>query len=185
MNKNNNYPVKKINSFISDIPINEESRDNLFSLATSHDLAGLEDFITTNSISLNVKNNNNQTIIHVLLETNTIIDELELLRCIKFLIERGAPISSSDKFLLTPLFICIKKKYHNIFKYLLEKGASLDITTYNKQTVLHVLSQPEYVTYDENGIKNLIPEKLPKFDIEKYKEIKEEINKVLYNKKEK
>jgi hypothetical protein len=178
MNKNNNYPVKKINSFISDIPINEESRDNLFSLATSHDLAGLEDFITTNSISLNVKNNNNQTIIHVLLETNTTIDELELLRCIKFLIDRGANISSSDKFLLTPLFICIKKKYFKIFKYLLEKGASLDITTYNNQTVLHILSQPEYVTYDENGIKNLIPEKLPKFDIEKFNEIKTDINNV-------
>jgi len=176
MNKNINYPVKKINSFISDIPINEESRDNLFSLATSHDLAGLEHFITTNSISLNVKNNNNQTIIHVLLETNSTIDELELLRCIKFLIDRGAHISSTDKFLLTPLFICIKKNYLQIFNYLLDKDAYLEINTYDKLTILHEISKPKYITFNETGIKDLIPERLPKTEIiTKYNEVYEKI----------
>jgi ankyrin repeat protein len=121
-----NYPPKKINNFIPDIPINEDSRDKLFSLATSHNIGELQNFVTTNSISLNVKNNNNQTIIHVLLDTESTTDEKELLRCIKFLVERGASITSSDKFLLTPLFICIKKNYPEIFKYLYPLGYKLD-----------------------------------------------------------
>ena len=178
MNKYN-YSAKKINSFIPDIPINEESRDKLFSLAISHDLSGLEEFITTNSISLNVKNNNNQTIIHVLLDSENTTDEKELLRCITFLVDRGAYISSSDKFLLTPLFICIKKNYFDIFNYLLNNGASLNINTYDDLTVMHELAKSEHITYDANGIQSIIPEKLPKFDIEKYNEIKTKIDNIL------
>ena len=174
-----NYSAKKINSFIPDIPINEESRDKLFSLAISHDLSGLEEFITTNSISLNVKNNNNQTIIHVLLDSENTTDEKELLRCITFLVDRGAYISSSDKFLLTPLFICIKKNYSDIFSYLLKNGASLNINTYDDLTVMHELAKSEHITYDANGIQSIIPEKLPKFDIEKYNEIKTKIDNIL------
>ena len=175
-----NYPVKKINSFLPDIPINEESRDKLFSLAISHDLSGLEEFITTNSISLNVRNNNNQSIIHVLLDSENTTDEKELLRCITFLVDRGVYISSSDKFLLTPLFICIKKNYFDIFKYLLEKGANTNINTYDNITVMHELAKSEHITYDANGIQSIIPEKLPKFDMEKYNVIKTKIDNVLY-----
>jgi hypothetical protein len=175
-----NYPVKKINSFLPDIPINEESRDKLFSLAISHDLSGLEEFITTNSISLNVRNNNNQTIIHVLLDSENTTDEKELLRCITFLVDRGVYISSSDKFLLTPLFICIKKNYFDIFKYLLEKGANTNINTYDNITVMHELAKSEHITYDANGIQSIIPEKLPKFDMEKYNVIKTKIDNVLF-----
>ena len=178
MNKNN-YSVNKINSFIPDIPINEESRDNLFSLATSHKIEELEEFITSNSISLNVKNNNNQTIIHVLLDTENTTDEKELLRCIKFLVNRGAYISSSDNFLLTPLFICIKKNYLDIFTYLLDNEASLNINTYDNLTVMHVLAQSRYNTYDANGIQSIIPEKLPKITMEKYKIVYEEIQNAL------
>jgi hypothetical protein len=174
-----NYRVKKIDNFIPDIPINEDSRDNLFSLATSHDIGGLEEFITTNSISLNVKNNNNQTIIHVLLDTENTTDEKDLLRCIKFLVNKGAYISNSDNFLLTPLFICIKKNYPYIFNYLLNEGANTNINTYDNLTVMHVLAQPGYITYDANGIQSIIPDKLPKFDMEKYKIIYKEIEDVL------
>jgi len=174
-----NYRVKKIDNFIPDIPINEDSRDNLFSLATSHDIGGLEEFITTNSISLNVKNNNNQTIIHVLLDTENTTDEKDLLRCIKFLVNKGAYISNSDNFLLTPLFICIKKNYQYIFNYLLNEGANTNINTYDNLTVMHVLAQPGYITYDANGIQSIIPDKLPKFDMEKYKIIYNQIQDVL------
>ena len=178
MNKYN-YRVKKIDNFIPDIPINEDSRDNLFSLATSHDIGGLEEFITTNSISLNVKNNNNQTIIHVLLDTENTTDEKDLLRCIKFLVNKGAYISNSDNFLLTPLFICIKKNYLYIFNYLLNEGANTNINTYDNLTVMHVLAQPGHITYDANGIQSIIPDKLPKFDMEKYKIIYNQIQDVL------
>jgi hypothetical protein len=178
-----NYRVKKIDNFIPDIPINEDSRDNLFSLATSHDIGGLEEFITTNSISLNVKNNNNQTIIHVLLDTENTTDEKDLLRCIKFLVHKGAYISNSDNFLLTPLFICIKKNYSYIFNYLLNEGANTNINTYDNLTVMHVLAQPGYITYDANGIQSIIPDKLPKFDMEKYKIIYKEIEDVFKNNK--
>jgi hypothetical protein len=175
----NKYHTKKVSSFLPDIPINEESKDKLFSYATSHSLSELEEFITTNSISLHIKNNNNQTIMHILLQGESTTDEKELLRCIKFLVERGAPISSIDKFNLTPLFICIKKNYSIIFTYLLEIGASLDINTYDNLTVLHILSQPEHVTYDGNGIKDIVPIKLPEIEIEKYKEIDTKINEAL------
>ena len=170
-----NFPPKKFLSLIPDIPINEDSRDKLFSLATSHDIEELRNFITTNISLLNVKNNNNQTIIHVLLDTESTTDEKELLRCIKFLVEKGASITSSDKFLLTPLFICIKKNYPEIFKYLLEKGANSNIITYDNLTVMHVLAQSEHYIYKENGIKSIIPEKLPKITMEKYKFIHKQI----------
>ena len=175
----NKYYTKKVNNFLPDILINEESKDKLFNFATSHNLSDLEDFITTNSISLNVTYNNNQTIMHVLLEGESTTDEEELLRCIKFLVERGAPISSIDKFNSTPLFICIKKNYPLIFNYLLNEGASLDINTYDNLTVLHILSQPKYTLYDASGIQDLIPEKLPKMDMEKYKEDYKKINKAI------
>jgi hypothetical protein len=175
----NKYYTKKGNIFQPDIPINEESKDNLFSFATSHNLSELEEFISTNSISLDVTNNNNQTIMHAILEGESTTDEEELLRCIKFLVERGAPISSIDNLNLTPLFICIKKNYPLIFKYLLEIGASLDINTYDNLTVLHELSKPKHTTYDATGIQDLIPEKLPKMDMEKYKEVYTKINKII------
>ena len=158
------YHSKNINTFLA----NDDSKDKLFSLASLHNLSELENFITTNSISLNVKNDNNQTVMHVLLEAESITYENELLRCIKFLVERGAPVSSPDKSNLTPLFICIKKNYQLIFNYLLENGASLDINTYDNLTVLHVLSQPVHRTYDEKGIQNISPLKLPKIDSKEY-----------------
>lgn len=179
MNKN----LAKKNIFLPDIPINEESKDKLFSLVSSHNLSELEEFITTDSISLNVKNNNNESIIHILLKGESPTDEEELLRCIKFLVERGAPISSIDNENLTPLFICIKKKYSKIFKFLLDKGASLDINTNDDLTVLHVLSQPEYTTYNAKGIQELIPEKLPKITMEGYEQVyKDIVNKIDPNK---
>jgi hypothetical protein len=165
------YQPKKVTTFLPDIPINDESKDKLFSLASSHNLSELEEFITTDSISLNVKNNNNKSIMHVLLEAESTIDEEELLRCIKFLVERGAPISSIDNDNLTPLFICIKKKYSEIFKFLLEKGASLDINTNDDLTVLHALAKPEHITYDAKGIQSIIPEKIPKITMEGYEDV--------------
>jgi hypothetical protein len=63
---------------------------------------------------VNTKNDKNETITHVLLKGESTILEDELLRCIKFLVERGAPISSIDSYYLTPLFICIEKKYPKI-----------------------------------------------------------------------
>jgi hypothetical protein len=172
MYKNN---TRKVNNFLPDILINEESKDKLFSYASSHNFSELEEFITTNSISLEVKNNNNQSITHVLLLGESTIDENELLRCIKFLVERGAPISIIDNSNLTPLFICIKKNYPKIFKYLLEEGASLDINTYDNLTVLHEIVKPEYTTYDANGIQSIIPDKLPKITMEGYETVYKEI----------
>jgi hypothetical protein len=171
----NKYQPKKVNNFLPDIPINVDSKDKLFSLASSHNLSELEEFITTDSISLNVKNDKNQSIMHVLLEGDSPTDEEELLRCIKFLVERGAPISSIDNSNLTPLFICIKKKYSKIFKFLLEKGASLDINTNDDLTVLHEIAKPEHTTYDEKGIQDLIPEKVPKITMEGYEQVYKDI----------
>jgi hypothetical protein len=179
MYKNN---TRKVNNFLPDILINEDSKDKLFSYASSHNLPELENFITTNSISLEVKNNNNQSITHVLLLGESTIDENELLRCIKFLVERGAPISIIDNSNLTPLFICIKKNYPKIFKYLLDKGASLDINTYDNLTVLHEIVKPEYTTYDANGIQSIIPDKLPKITMEGYETVYTEILNVIENK---
>jgi hypothetical protein len=174
MNKYYNNTKKNIITTFN-IPINEESKDKLFSLATSLNLSELEEFITTNSISLHVKNNNNQSIIHVMLNAESTINEEELLRCIKFLVERGAPISSIDNFNQTPIFICIKKNYSQIFKYLLDNNASLDINTYDDITPMHIICHSQHETYNRKSIENLIPEKIPKIKMEKYKDIYDKI----------
>jgi len=177
----NKFQFKSSNNNPLQIPINENYKEKIFSLASSHELSELEDFITTNSISLKLKNDKNETITHVLLKGESTILEDELLRCMKFLVERGAPISSIDSYYLTPLFICIEKKYSKIFKYLLEKGASLDINTYDNLNILHTIAKPEHTIFDtkNGGIQDLIPEKLPKIKIEGYKEVYEKINKVI------
>ena len=177
----NKFQFKSSNNNPLQIPINENYKEKIFSLASSHELSELEDFITTNSISLKLKNDKNETITHVLLKGESTILEDELLRCMKFLVERGAPISSIDSYYLTPLFICIEKKYSKIFKYLLKKGASLDINTYDNLNILHTIAKPEHTIFDtkNGGIQDLIPEKLPKIKIEGYKEVYEKINKVI------
>ena len=184
MNKYYNNTKKNIITTFN-IPINEESKDKLFSLATSLNLSELEEFITTNSISLHVKNNNNQSIIHVMLNAESTINEEELLRCIKFLVVRGAPISSIDNFNQTPIFICIKKNYSQIFKYLLDNNASLDINTYDDITPMHIICHSQHETYNRKSIENLIPEKIPKIKMEKYKyiydKIKKNINLKIFN----
>jgi hypothetical protein len=91
----NKYQLSRNN--LPQIPINDDYRDKIFSLASSHELAELEDFITTNSISLKLKNDKNETITHALLKGESTTPENELLRCMKFLVERGAPISNIDK----------------------------------------------------------------------------------------
>jgi len=169
----------KLSKNLPQIPINENYKEKIFSLASSHELAELEDFITTNSISLKIKNEDNETITHVLLKGENTTPENELLRCIKFLVERGAPISSIDKDYLTPLFICIKKKYSEIFKYLLSQHANTDIKTYDNLNVLHEIAKPEHTIFDPKGIQDLIPERLPKITMEGYDDVYKEIqNKV-------
>ena len=166
----------KLSKNLPQIPINENYKEKIFSLASSHELAELEDFITTNSISLKIKNEDNETITHVLLKGENTTPENELLRCIKFLVERGAPISSIDKDYLTPLFICIKKKYSEIFKYLLSQHANTDIKTYDNLNVLHEIAKPEHTIFDvKSGIQDLIPERLPKITMEGYKDVYNEI----------
>jgi hypothetical protein len=44
------------------------------------------------------------------------------------------------------------------------------------------LTQPEHVIHDDNGIKNLIPEKLPKIGTEEYKEVYKQIDDAFNNK---
>ena len=80
----NKFQFKSSNNNPLQIPINENYKEKIFSLASSHELSELEDFITTNSISLKLKNDKNETITHVLLKGESTILEDELLRCMKF-----------------------------------------------------------------------------------------------------
>ena len=173
----NKYQLSRNN--LPQIPINDDYKDKIFSLASSHELAELEDFITTNSISLKVKNDKNETIIHALLKGESPTPENELLRCMKFLVERGAPISNIDKEYLTPLFICIKKEYPEIFKYLITQSANTDIKTYDNLNVLHVIVKPGHTIFDPKGIQDLIPERLPKITMEGYDDVYKKIQDVV------
>ena len=162
--------------------VDENLIEQLFLLGSEGDIIKIKQFVLTNHISLVVKKDNGQNILHVILDNANITDNNKL-ELVKFAVEYGANVNGFMTGNITPLHLAAKYQLPKICEYLIEKGASVsNVDSQQKTPLFYAISGTSTECLPEPEIKPLIPES--KNNIEKksltheiYKEILEEISK--------
>jgi len=124
--KFDNYPNKNINDIGKKTlypNVDEIKKTEIFANILGSPLK-LFDIITPD-IKLTFTNNDNESVIHVLVgASDRLISEDTKLRLLEFFINRGAPLNSYNKFGFTPLHIAISNNSVKVVKFLLKHGAN-------------------------------------------------------------
>lgn len=127
----NYYPERTINSALT---------HELFLKISESDLSKLKDFIITNNITLYVKDENKNSVLHYAIK-NVNLTKNEKLELINFLIERGAPIVSYNNENITPLHLAAKYQLEEVINILISKGADPNVYDNQMMTPLHYAVQ--------------------------------------------
>ena len=113
----------------SSIPIKEpnmESVEQLFTIVMEGDVNKILSAISDKNMSLNIRNANGQSLIHVVLENNSSgMKEDHKYELIKLLINYGASVSAFDKNNVTALHLASKYQYPKIVKLLLDSSENI------------------------------------------------------------
>jgi hypothetical protein len=131
--------------FVSDIGhkiikpnIDEETKNFIISNLVAGNFNIIFDKITPD-MSLSFTDNENNSLIHLLLLTNDkLIPEETKIKLINIFVKKGAPINTYNKQKLTPLHIAINNGNDKIVKLLLEKGANPNAVTNNNLLPIHL-----------------------------------------------
>ena len=151
-----NNPVPKVD---------ETLIEKIFLLASEGDITKIKEFVLTNHISLNVRKENGQNILHIIIDNSNITENTKL-ELIKFSIEYGANVNSFMPGNITPLHLAAKYQLPKVCEYLIKKGASVNNTDSQQQTPLfYAITGTSTECLPEPTIKPLIPE--PKNKLEK------------------
>src|SRR3989337_4613991 len=96
---------------------NEEDIQILFLLAQGGDFNKIKTFVMQNNATYRIKNKDEQTIVHVIVDNSELSDN-QTYELVKYLLERGAPSAEYDKNNITPLHLACKHQLTNIVKIL-------------------------------------------------------------------
>lgn len=125
------YQPKYINP---DKEENSTLTDNLFLLFTEGNYLKIKNFISMNNLIENIKDDNNNTIIHKLIENET-LTENQKAELIKLCIDK-VDITASNKYDVTPLHLACKIQSKVIVDLLLKNGVEFK-SDWNGKSVLH------------------------------------------------
>jgi segregation and condensation protein B len=132
--------------------------------------------------TINVKDMNNNSIVHRLLEApDTDIDEIKKLHVINFLFNNNVDINSVNASGITPLHIACKYQYYDIIKFLIEKGANVNYQTGQKQTPLHFYVNSNVIKCKEKKKEPLVPKSIKKSKNEIQAKLTDNILNILIN----
>ncbi len=124
--------------------INPENITKLFVIIGSRDIDKIKSFVPENNKHLNMKNENGETVLHILLDQETAIDsdnEELLYNIIDYLIQEGVSVSGFNRYNITPLHLAAKLQYYRIVKLLLNNGAEANAKDSQAMTPLHYAVQ--------------------------------------------
>jgi ankyrin repeat protein len=116
-------PEDKINKLFNEIIL----KGNLFEI---------QDFINQNNLTLNVRDTDGQSPLHVLFNNPSLLP-IEKKQLTEFLISRGAPVNVFDKNNVTPIHLACKFQLNDIVNILLKNNADLNVQDNSNLTPLH------------------------------------------------
>ena len=127
----NYYPEKNINPALT---------QELFLRISEGDISRLKDFILTNNITLYVKDDHGNSVLHHVIK-NKNFTKSEKIELLNFLIDRGAPIMAFNDENVTSLHLAAKYQVEDIIDILIEKGADPNAIDNQFMTPLHYAVQ--------------------------------------------
>jgi ankyrin repeat protein len=136
----------------------------LFMFVQNGNLQDIKEFIFSNNLTTNIKNDSDENLLHVLLKSNT--NKNIKFDIMVFLIEKGININEHDKYDITPLHLAVKTYDEKIVKYLLSKGADPNVFNNQNKTPLHYAVTGSLSMLDKE--KKIIPFKKIKENIDSY-----------------
>lgn len=152
----NYYPEKYINQSII---------QELFLKIIEGDISMIKNFILSNNITLNVKDEKGNSVLHQALR-NTNLTKGEKLELVNFLLDHGAPIVSYNDENITPLHLAVKNQLYDIITIFLDKGADPNVVDNQFMTPLHYAVQGKSVECPANSVhKKIITDALTKPNI--------------------
>ena len=134
-------PVRPVYIPLKEAPkiLNQENIKKIFETSLIGNISEIKLMISKTNNPLNIKNENGQSLIHYIIENETLHDENDKLEIIKFLLNQGASISY-DKYNVCPLHLACKNQYKEIVKYLLD-SSDVNACDSNGMNALHYLVQ--------------------------------------------
>jgi hypothetical protein len=156
-------PYTLINkTFVSNRKISDELINTTFLMFIEGDLLKIEEHLRNNNISsLNFKNDDNKSVLHVILG-NTNSSKDDKYKLVEFALKKNAPVDMADNNGITPLHIASEGQYQKIVKILCEYGANVRLKDAQGQIALHYAVNGKKVkcpTIDENKVKPIVPVK--------------------------
>lgn len=148
-----NIPKRKLN-------VNEDN--TIFSYIREGNLNKIKNF--NGQINSNAEDKDKNNFIHAVFDiTDEDITENMKLDMVKYFVENiHVPINGYNVYNITPIHLAAKYQYSKIFKYLLEKGANVNVVDNKDMTPLHyiVTGKPEKCV--DNKVKPLVDLKMEK-----------------------
>ena len=140
------YVPYKRKDYLPQMVVNEADINEIFTVVLTYKIDNIKEFISKHNKNLNVKNENDDTLIHVLLNNppvtaNSNITEDTLYDIISYLLQHGVSVNTYNKYNITALHLAAKNQFYKITKLLLDHGADASAVDSQNMTPLHYLSQ--------------------------------------------
>ena len=147
----------------SSIPVKEpksEYVDQIFDIVREGNISKIISAISEKNISLDIRNKDGESLLHVVLENNSIgAKEKQKYDLINLLINHGAPINAFNGNNVTPLHLAAKYQYYEIVKLLLDKNAKVNSIDNLAMNPLHyaVQGNEETCKKEQKKVGSIIP----------------------------
>jgi ankyrin repeat protein len=125
--------MKNNTRFVQKEIINEDLVKKLFMLIDENDVFKFENFLFNNNLSLNVRNEKGESILHVIINSS-ILSEKDKVNFIRYIINKGLYVDIPDNRNITPLHLACSNQLSEVILYLLEKGADFNKKDINLDT---------------------------------------------------
>ncbi len=143
-NPKQSYQIPRVNipqkNYVPERMLNQSSIQELFLKIAEGDLFKIKDYILVNNMTLDVRDENNNSVIHNVIK-NSNLTKNEKIEMVNFLIDRGAPVMTYNNENVTPLHLASKYQIEEIINILLEKGADPNVIDSQYMTPLHYAIQ--------------------------------------------
>jgi hypothetical protein len=131
-------PPTKNRAFRPPYKPDQDKIRNMFTIITEGDINKIKSAISEYNMSLNIRDDQNKSPIHYILDNNSSnLTENQKYEIIQLLINNGSSVSAPDIYNTTPLHLAAKYQYKNIVELLLQNHANPNVIDNFGMTPLH------------------------------------------------